>query len=86
LYKKICNKQSVIWYRKANKDYISLKFTFTGPKAGEYLTHRVVPGRGTGAELADITYEVLTEYESLETLQVYVWCLPVSSPPIKFNW
>jgi hypothetical protein len=48
-----------------------IKFTITGPKAGEYLTHRVVPGRGTGAELADITYEVLAEYESLETLQVY---------------
>jgi hypothetical protein len=29
LYKKICNKQSVIWYRKTNKDYISLSLSLS---------------------------------------------------------
>lgn len=46
-------------------------YNLTGPKAGEYLTHCVVPGRGTGVELADLTYAVLEEYESLATLEVF---------------
>jgi hypothetical protein len=42
---------------------------FTGPRPGQYLTHRDVPDKeGRGTDLADITYSVLEEYDSVESL------------------
>jgi hypothetical protein len=42
---------------------------FTGPRAGEYLTHRVVPEKeGKGIDLANIAFSVLEEYDSTESL------------------
>jgi hypothetical protein len=42
---------------------------FTGPRAGQYLTHRVVPeGEGKGSDLANITFSVLEEFDSSDSL------------------
>lgn len=41
----------------------------TGPRSGQYLTHRVVPeNAGRGADQADITFSVLEEYNSIDSL------------------
>jgi hypothetical protein len=45
----------------------------SGPRAGEYLTHRVVPeGQGKGGDLANIVYSVLEEYESVNFLDAVI--------------
>jgi hypothetical protein len=42
----------------------------TGSRAGQYLTHRDVPDKeGKGSDLADITYSVLEEYDSADTVE-----------------
>ncbi len=41
----------------------------TGPRSGQYLTHRVVPeNAGRGADQADIKFSVLEEYNSIDSL------------------
>jgi hypothetical protein len=43
---------------------------FLGSRAGEYLTHRVVPEKkGKGKDLAVITHSVLEEFGSCESLE-----------------
>jgi hypothetical protein len=54
---------------KIDKNFLIFSLYFTGPRAGQYLTHRDVPDKeGRGTDLADITYSVLEEYDSVESL------------------
>ena len=47
-----------------------IHFIVTGPRAGQYLTHRVVPDKGgKGVQQADITFSVLEEHDSSDSLQ-----------------
>jgi len=50
-------------------------YSFTvesGPSRGEYLTHRDVKGPGTGRNLASLTYQVVEEYESVDSLEAVI--------------
>jgi hypothetical protein len=70
---------------EVTKDGITSTFRYTatvdhltitaesGPKAGQYLTHRAVDeGEGKGKGLADLIYKVLVSYKSLDTLQAVI--------------
>jgi hypothetical protein len=42
----------------------------SGPNKGKYLTHRAVDeGQGKGVGLAELTYNILVEYQSIDTIQ-----------------
>jgi hypothetical protein len=42
----------------------------SGPNKGKYLTHRAVDeGQGKGVGLAELTYNILVEYKSIDTIQ-----------------